>query len=214
MRRSALEGLLGYKARPPYVLSRGRGNFLEIFHADSGVEVGHAHKIECTKRYCVFALGGADGADWVKEVNSPAEIIPAFISFLQANPRQWLREGLGRYTKFTDFGVLEIREHNDSGLWEVLRDGIHLWYRDEAPAVICGKVEAQGVADAHMSKGFLNSSASSSDNFEWKPDADPWWQSETSGTWGPRKASHPYPSDEISPDECSDQPTAPCAAPS
>jgi hypothetical protein len=197
---------LGHKVRPPYVLARRKRNFLEVFHADTGIQVGYAYNHGYPNQISVWALGGVDGEERVGSVAHSEMIISALVSFLQAHPREWLREGPRRYTRLTDYGVLEIREHYDSELWEVLRDGIHLWYRD-GPAVFCDKDEAQRVADAHMSEGFPNSGYVS-DKFEWKSDADPWWQSETSGTRGPRKASRPYSSDEISPGECSDQPTA------
>jgi hypothetical protein len=117
-------------------------------------------------------MGCVDGDEKIAEVNYRVDIIPAIVSFYQNNPLKWVRDGLARYIRFTDFGELRV-ERVQTGEWEAFRAGFPLRHHGQR-ARFWTMEEAQQIADAHKAEGFPNAEILF-DSFAWEPDPDPWW---------------------------------------
>ena|ERR1700694_223274 len=149
-----------------YVLEHRDDNYFVISNDNSDCHVAYV-----SLRGGTYHVRHVDD-DFVAEVGSLDEAIPALVAYNEKNPPQWRCESTTRYTKNTDYAVLRV-ELEQPEQWYAYRDDCPMLQYGN-PAIFASPEEARRVADLHYREGYPNSEIVF-DGFAWYPDPDPWW---------------------------------------
>jgi hypothetical protein len=123
------------------------GNRFIIVHVQSCYHIGYVdpHGAE-------YNVRDAEGVS-TATVRSVSDALPVLLDHYEKHPPQWKRRGGTKYTKVSQFGLVEI-EQDRSGCWLVYRphndDDDQPLLRDGKPALFAAAEEAQRAADAHV----------------------------------------------------------------